>query len=240
MRITLAYALLFYVAFAVFGIATAARIYRYIKTPVPLIIPTTPAPTTYAGVLWRLSKEVVLFYSLFRASKWTWLFGWLFHFGLLIVLLHHIRFFTDPFWPPVMRIGLLGAYPAGLMLVGLVGLLVRRCAVDRIRYISAPSDYLLLVLLIAIVITGLGMKYIAFVNVVEVRDFMLGLWRLNWQPLPANPVLLVHLALAALLLIIFPFSKLLHAPGIFFSPTLNMRDSSRRRRHLNPWQRDRS
>ncbi len=49
----------------------------------------------------------------------------------------------------------------------------------------------------------------------------------DWQPLPADPLLLVHLALVATLMIIFPFSKLLHAPGVFFSPTRNQVDNPR-------------
>ena len=33
-------------------------------------------------------------------------------------------------------------------------------------------------------------------------------------------------------MIIFPFSKLLHAPGVFFSPTRNQVDNPREQRHL--------
>ena len=45
----------------------------------------------------------------------------------------------------------------------------------------------------------------------------------------------VHLTLVCTLLIVFPFSKLAHMPGIFFSPTRNMANNSRRIRHINPW-----
>jgi len=64
---------------------------------------------------------------------------------------------------------------------------------------------------------------------------MLGLMRFDWQPLPSDPVLLVHLALVALLMIIFPISKLLHAPGLFFSPTRNQADNAREQRHIAAW-----
>jgi hypothetical protein len=39
----------------------------------------------------------------------------------------------------------------------------------------------------------------------------------------------------AILMIIFPISKLLHAPGVFFSPTRNQMDNSRERRHIASW-----
>ena len=37
------------------------------------------------------------------------------------------------------------------------------------------------------------------------------------------------------LLIYFPFSKLMHMGGVFLSPTRNLPNDSRRRRHINPW-----
>jgi nitrate reductase gamma subunit len=46
----------------------------------------------------RMAREVVLFESLFKSNKWIWLFGWLFHVGLALVLLRHIRYFQEPVW----------------------------------------------------------------------------------------------------------------------------------------------
>ena len=54
----------------------------------------------------------------------------------------------------------------------------------------------------------------------------------DWQPMPTDPMLLLHLLLVAILMIIFPFSKLLHAPGVFFSPTRNQVDNAREKRHM--------
>ena len=59
--------------------------------------------------------------------------------------------------------------------------------------------------------------------------------RFDWQPLPADPLLLVHLTLVALLMIVFPISKLMHAPGLLFSPTRNQVDNPREARHLAAW-----
>jgi nitrate reductase gamma subunit len=58
---------------------------------------------------------------------------------------------------------------------------------------------------------------------------------LNLSPLPADPLLLLHLLLVAALMIIFPFSKLLHAPGLFFSPSRNQADNPREKRHIAKW-----
>jgi nitrate reductase gamma subunit len=233
--LTVTYALLFYAATLVFVVGTGARIRRYARTPAPLKIPTTPAPTTRSGVGLRLAREVVFFESLFRASKWTWLFGWLFHAALLLVVLRHLRYFQQPVWTFVALVQPFGTYAGFAMVAGLAGLWARRWFVDRVRYISTPSDHLMLALLIAIGASGLAMRFVAHTDIVAVKAFMLGLMRFDWQPLPADPVLLVHLALVALLMLIFPISKLLHAPGLFFSPTRNQTDNAREERHVASW-----
>jgi len=214
------------------------RMIRYVRTPVPLVIPTTPAPTTRMGVAVRMTREVVLFQSLFKGSKWTWLFGWLFHFGMLIALVRHLRYFTEPVWWWVSMLQWAGIYAGIVMALGLAGLWARRLLVDRVRYISAPSDHLMLALLLAIAGSGLVMKYWVHADIVALKAFTLGLITFDWQPLPADPVLLVHLTLVILLMVVFPFSKLLHAPGVFFSPTLNMKDTPRERRHVTEWAED--
>ncbi len=119
------------------------------------------------------------------------------------------------------------------MVLGLGGLWARRFLVDRVRYISSPSDHLMLVLLIAIGLTGLGIKYVAPTDIVALKAFILGLLYFDWQPLPGDLLLVAHLALVVSLMIIFPFSKLLHAPGLFFSPTRNQIDNPREKRHTN-------
>jgi nitrate reductase gamma subunit len=90
-------------------------------------------------------------------------------------------------------------------------------------------------LLAAIAASGLAMKYLAHTDIVALKAFVLGLIVFDWQELPADPVLLIHLALVATLMMVFPVSKLLHAPGVFFSPSLNQVDNAREQRHAAGW-----
>lgn len=233
--LTLFYTVLFYAATGVLVIGLARKIRSYAKTPAPLKIPTTPAPTTAAGVRWRLAREVVFFESLFKSSKWTWIFGWAFHVTLLLVVLRHLRYFQDPVWMPVVLIQPVGMYAGFVMVAALGGLWARRWLVDRVRYISTPSDHLMLALLMLIGLTGLVMRFVVHTDILAVKAFVLGLMWFDWQPLPSDPVLLVHLALVALLMVVFPISKLLHAPGLFFSPTRNQADNPREVRHIAAW-----
>ncbi|MHB8741653.1 MAG: respiratory nitrate reductase subunit gamma [Sulfuricaulis sp.] len=236
--VTVFYALLFYVATAILVIGVARKIYIYARTPQPLKIPTTPAPTTRLGVWARMAREVTVFESLFKSNKWTWLFGWIFHFCLLVELLWHLRYFTQPVWFFVPWLQWFINFTGYGMLVGLAGLWGRRFLVDRVRYISNLSDHLMLALLIGIAASGVTMKFWVHTDIISLKTFFLGLMAFNWQPLPPDPVLLVHLTLVATLMIIFPVSKLLHAPGVFFSPTRNQVDNPREKRWVAGWSAD--
>jgi len=231
------FALLFYVAALVLVVGLALKVVQYARTPAPLKIPTTPAPTTKSGVVFRMAREVVLFESLFRGNKWTWIFGWMFHLGLFLVTLRHLRYFLNPVPLPIELVQPFGIYAGFAMVVGLAGLWARRFLVDRVRYISAPSDHLILGLLILIGCSGLLMSFVVHTDVVAVKSFFLGLLSFNLQPIPSDPLLLVHLLLVVGLMIIFPYSKLLHAPGLFFSPTRNQVDNPREQRHIARWAR---
>ena len=226
---------LFYFATVFLVVGLALRIKTYAQTPAPLKIPTMPAPRTEAGVAFRLFREVAFFESLFRSNKWIWLFGIMFHFGMLLVLLRHLRYFTEPVWFWVNWVQPFGKYAAFAMLAGLLGLWARRFLVARVRYITTPSDHLMLALLVGIAMTGIGMTFLVHTDIVQVKGFFLGLLHLSPQALPTDPLLLTHLGLVITLMIIFPISKLLHAPGIFFSPTRNQTDSSREQRHIADW-----
>ena len=233
--LTLAYTALYYFAAVVLIAGLAYRIYEYARTPAPLKIPTTPAPITAGGVRLRMIREVAFFESLFKSNKWIWLFGWLFHVGLLIVLLRHIRYFQTEVWFWVEFIQPFGKYGSFVMVAGLLGLWARRFLVDRVRYISTPSDHLMLALLVAIGLSGIRMTFVSHTDIVALKAWSLGLVLFDPQPLPADLFLLIHLFLVALLMIIFPISKLLHAPGVFFSPSRNQADNPREKRHLAAW-----
>ena len=238
--LTVAFAALFYAATLLLVVGLARRIRLYWKTPAPLKIPTTPAPTTTGGVVLRMFREVVFFESLFKGAKWTWLFGWIFHMALFAVLFRHLRYFQEPVWGIVSWTSPLIKYLAFAMIIGLLGLLGRRIFVDRVRYISAPSDYLMLFLLLGIGTSGALTTFVAHTDVVAVKSFFRHLMTFNFETmpnLPSDPLMIVHLGLVALLMIIFPISKLLHAPGVFFSPTRNQVDNPREQRHIVEWAR---
>ena len=80
------------------------------------------------------------------------------------------------------------------------------------------------------------MKFVMRTDVAQVKAFMLGILTFSPAEMPTDPAFIVHLLLVIGLMIYFPFSKLVHMGGIFFSPTRYQVDNPREQRHVNPWE----
>ena len=208
-----------WIAAVVAAAGLAWRMLVWLHAPVPLPMPLPPAPATWGGVFVRLLREGIFFETLFRANRWTWLFGWLFHVALVVVLVRHAWLFVDPV--PAWVGPLLGAgeWLSAILFASLAGLLARRLFVARVRYVSVPSDYLMLLLILVIAGSGAWLGHVDPGSLGLAREFALGLAGLELRPLPLDPALLLHLGGAGLLALLLPFSKLLHAPGVFLTPT---------------------
>lgn len=217
-------------------------------------------PATRTGVLGRMILEIFLMRSLFRntrseivgsklvhgSSKWLWMGAMAFHWAFFIVLIRHMRLFIDPVPGYVHFLESLDgffqiAHPR-LMLTGVIlivagiYLFLRRWYIPQIRYISLPADYFPLFLIIAIATTGVLMRYFTKTDVVAVKTFLIGLMTFKPElPEKLDTIFYIHLFLVSTLLAYFPFSKLMHLGGIFMSPTRNMANNNRVKRHVNPW-----
>jgi nitrate reductase gamma subunit len=131
-------------------------------------------------------------------------------------------------------------YLTDIFIIGaLFYLLGRRIVNSQMRYISLLNDYFALFLLLAIAISGIWMRYIDKVDIVKVKELTLGLASFNpIVPDGIGSIFYIHLFFVSVLLIYFPFSKLLHMAGVFFSPTRNLANNNRMKRHINPWNPD--
>lgn len=206
---------------AVLGLSL--RLYRWLKVPAHPRHVLTPAPFTRRGVALRLLREGVLFESLWHASPATWLLGWPFHVALLLIALQHLRYLLPTWQPWVEQLAAHGHVASGVAVLGLCGLWLRRVLVVRVRYVSRPSDHLWLLFLIALVLSGVALKYFSPVDVPAVKRFTGGLLQARLHPLPASPALWLHLLLASMLIAVFPFSKLLHGAAVWVNPTRALR-----------------
>ena len=217
-------------------------------------------PSTGRGALARMALEVLLFRSLFRNSraelynaryvfgedKYLWLSALAFHWSLLVIVLRHLRFLVEPVPAFVLvidrvdkffQIGAPALYLSDVVAALALGyLLLRRLRDPLVRYMSLFTDYFALVLLLSIAASGIVMRYWTRVDVVEAKRLALG-WVTLHPVLPEglSALFRVHLLLVSALLAYFPFSKLMHMGGVFLSPTRNLANNSRMKRHVNPW-----
>jgi nitrate reductase gamma subunit len=220
-------------------------------------------PSTKTGVIVRMALEVLLFRSLFRnlktqlndgqklvygEAKWLWLAGLAFHWSFLIILVRHLRFFIQKVPVPVLMVeGLDSFFQVGaplfymtdaVILLAVTYLFLRRVFLPQVRYISLPADYFPLFLIFGIAASGILMRYFFKTNITGVKELALGLASLNPDAkiLPSiGAIFYVHLFLISVLFAYFPLSKLMHMGGVFMSPTRNMVNNSRKKRHINPW-----
>ena len=215
---------LFFIGLAYFSAITFVvgmvwRLTGYLRTPMPYPHTLTPGPKTEGGSVLRVLGDVTLFPNLFKADKWLWAGAWIFHVALAAVLFRHLRYFTYPIPSLVLFMETVALFFGCLFGAAALFLFWRRLALPRTLYISNIPDYFALVLLGLITGTGLAVSYWLHVNIVDVKSFILGLMTLRPVEIPRHPLFLLHLFFVLLLMLYFPFSKLLHAGGIFFSPS---------------------
>ena len=222
---------------------------------------TVESPHSNTGVIARLAMEVFLFRSLFRNEKaeledskklsfkgnrWLWLGGLVFHWSLFIIIFRHTRLFIEPvpyLITFVHEIDGILQKPFPILyitditiLLALTYLFIRRVVYPQLRYISLTSDYFALLLLLGIVIQGSLMRLVYKVDVVAIKELAMGV--LSFNPVVPEGISLaffIHLFLICILVAYFPFSKMIHGAGVLFSPTRNLQNNSRQKRHINPW-----
>ncbi|MBU8932617.1 MAG: sulfate reduction electron transfer complex DsrMKJOP subunit DsrM [candidate division Zixibacteria bacterium] len=218
-------------------------------------------PHSFLGTVGRMALEVLCFRSLMRNTSselregpkigygpnlWLWVAGLAFHWSFLVILIRHFRYFTEPV-PAVIaivgeldgffQVGLPILYLTDIFVVGaLTYLFLRRVFIPQMRTISLVADYLALFLLLGITTTGVLLRYFTKTDIVAVKELAMGLMSFN----PVIPdgigvMFFIHLFLVSCLLAYFPISKLMHMGGVFLSPTRNLANNNRVRRHINPW-----
>ncbi|MDM8552760.1 sulfate reduction electron transfer complex DsrMKJOP subunit DsrM [Desulfobacterales bacterium HSG2] len=274
-----------YAAAFIFAVGVVYRVVDWAQSPVPFRIPSTcgqqkslpwikPAsfdnPACNGTVLIRMILEIVLFRSLFRNmrfhfnkgnkfsyewEKWLWLGALAFHWAFFVVVIRHLRFFTEPvpvciqwlesldsffrleFFADFVQVGLPGVFISGIVLLAaVIYLLLRRMLIPQVNYVSLAADYFPLFLIIAIAVSGIMMRYFTKVDIVGIKEFTMGLVTFHPKiPEGVGSVFYIHIFFVSVLLAYFPFSKLMHLAGIFMSPTRNLANNSRVKRHVNPW-----
>lgn len=219
------------------------------------------SPTSNLGVIVRMALEILLFRSLFRnenvelkrsnklvfgGNKWLWLLGLTMHWSLFIIIIRHLRIFIEPV-PGIItfinnvdgmfHFALPTLYLTDLtLLLAVTFLFLRRILSPQVRHISLFSDYLAILLIAGVAVSGITMRLLFRTDLLQVKELAIGI--LTFHPTVQEGLgisFYIHLFLVSSLVAYFPYSKMAHAPGIFLSPTRNLKNNSRAIRHVNPW-----
>jgi nitrate reductase gamma subunit len=190
----------------------------------------------------------------YEFEKWLWLAALAFHYSFLVIFVRHFRLFLQqvPGFVSLldsldgfMQMGVL-PFPGlnvpevyltdMLIMLALTYLFVRRLYIPQIRYLSLPADFFPLFLLLALGFTGILMRYFLRVDITAVKELAVGLFKFHPKsPEGIGVIFYIHLFMISVLIAYFPFSKLMHFAGVFLSPTRNLSNNSRIKRHINPW-----
>ena len=225
----LAAGIMVYVAVAVFILGMIYQVYQWLKAPKTAVrTGYFPKPKSSQGKWLKVGEDSFIFPQVIRFDRSLWVFTILFHFGLLGAFVGHLRLVHE-FTPLVQALGSKGmdrfalwsgGIMGALLSIGLIYYFLRRL-VRPYRELSLPEDYFLLFLLFLAILFGNQMRFLGDVQTADYRAYLQSLiaFQPAFPPALASSssrwVLVFHVLSANLILIFFPFSKLVHTIATF-------------------------
>jgi len=213
-----------YIAAGVFLAGMAWRVWTWLRVPTPFPLTLSPASRTLTERAITFGKELALFRGLWAGDRGLWLAAWLMHVSLAMVIGGHIVGIAT-LGNEFTAIGLTSEHSQALsgvmatvsgliLLVALLVLLYRRTAIPEVKRLSDPADYFDLLLILSVVVSGMHMRLTSIeVDIAAIRTYMAGIMSFQPIPIPNEGIFISHFFLVNLLLIYFPFSKLVHLAG---------------------------
>jgi len=218
-----------YVAVAVFIGGSIYRIVKWLRTPKsPVRQGMFPQPGSPLARSLKLGKDSLVFPQVLDTDRWMWFFVFGMHLAGIGLFVGHLRLIFE-FTPIYNAVGPTVMENMAAWVGGAIGIalfiaftyfLLRRFK-SPYRELSVPEDYLLLVLILLLVLLGDHLRLTQPFDLAAYREYMSSL--LHFKPdfpsvialQSARWVLVGHVLTANLLLIYFPFSKLVHSIGGF-------------------------
>jgi len=213
-----------YIAGTIFLVGVVYRVAGWLKRPVPFQLTLFPAPKDSLGRCAAVGAELLLFKTLYQNDRKLWLWAWLLHLSLALVIGGHIigiyylmnQFTLIGLAPATSQAvsAFLGTLAGLVLLAALIVLFYRRLVEPEVKQLSDPADYIDLFFILIIVITGNHMRLPdAHVDLPAVKAYLGSLLAFRPAPIPDHGIFIAHFTAAMLFLIYFPFSKMLHFAG---------------------------
>jgi len=223
----------FTMAILVGGVAYKAI--TWLRYPMPAKWALYPAPASGLKRLSAISLEVFTLRSLRRGNKVLWVGALLFHVGLFTSFALHsfVNLWFARIYDTLFQfIGLTrGVIEVSVFLIGstaglitavtvVFSFLLNRVLVREVRDISSFVDYGMLILLFVTISLGTYLRIFQVVDSANLKMYLVSLAALSPIQPPSNPLFLLHLLLAQIYLIYFPFSKPMHFIGLLINQNI--------------------
>ena len=221
--------ILVYIAVAVFIGGSIYQIVRWMRRPKsPIRQGMFPQPANKGLRFLKLGKDNFLFPQVLDTDRWMWFFVIGMHLAGIGLFLGHTRLFGDVSIALSIfgehRLEQLGGIIGGgigiALLIAFTYFLIRRFK-SPYKELSTPADYLLIVLILLLILFGDHLRFTHPFGIQEYREYMDSLlaFRPSYPAIilysPSRWILTGHVMTACVLLIYFPFSKLIHFFGSF-------------------------
>lgn len=199
------------------------------------ILPYMAIVVAVVGGIWRFRRDRFSYSSLssqFLEGRRLFWGSVPWHYGIILVLLGHLVGVLFPkavtaFNGVPIRLYILegtGLAMGLLLLMGLVLLVVRRLTNPLVRSVTSRMDLVLLIILLVSAVTGIGTaifeRWGSSWYVQTVTPYFWSLVRLNpnVEYMASLPVLTkIHAVTASVLVVVFPFTRLVHIVSVPFA-----------------------
>lgn len=170
--------------------------------------------------------DVLTLRRLFLANPALWVGEWVFHLSFVLVAVWHMRYIFNSVPECVVLMQPVGRVAGYLLPISLVYILFVRYLGGRERYVSLYNLGLTL-LIMAIGATGVTLTLWKRIDIMEAKQYVLGVFAFSVQPLPESVVFQAHYALALALVVTVP-------THMFVAPmsTLTAREREKTRRGI--------
>jgi nitrate reductase gamma subunit len=165
-------------------------------------------------------QDLAYFPRMIREEKNLWITSWLFHLSILMSVISHYKVFLryniildriSPTYFNILSHILDGG--AAILMIGTLILLFSRRLTSFLRKLSEPEDYLVLLLIMIIAVSGFILRYSSSINLLALRRYFASLVLMAPNNIPTNPIFLIHYTSVMILMIYFPFGKMTHIIG---------------------------
>jgi len=184
-----------------------------------------PIETTTVGELKETLLEMLFIKRLFKYNRSLWYTSFPFHGGIYLMLLWFLLIFTSAI-SSVLGLMTLESVthsaanivgPIGMvsLTIGCLGLLLKRMADKNLRKYSSISDYINLLFILAVVLTGI-IAWRIDMNFSIAKSFATSL--VTFTPLSELPsIVTLHVVLLSALVAYIPFTKMSHYVAKYFT-----------------------